>query len=57
MSESIVLFACLLIILVISFLCPFFCNASFRWLSSVCSLSAMMKVLCTSELIDCFCAG
>jgi len=51
----------LLIILFVSFLsCPFFWKACFRWLSPVCkcSLSEMVKVLCTTELIaDCFCAG
>ena len=58
-SETVVLFACLLIVLIMSFLlCPFFCKASFKWLSSVCSLSEMEKALCTSELIaDCLCAG
>jgi len=53
-SETIVLFACLLIVLIMSFLsCPFFCKAIFKWLSSVCrcSLSEMVKALCTSELI------
>jgi len=41
-SEVVVLFACLLIVLIMSFLSyPFFCKASFKWLSSVyrCSLS------------------
>ena len=61
MTETVVLFAYLLIVLIMSFLsCPFSCKASFKWLSSVyrCSLSEMVKVLCTSELIaDCFCAG
>jgi len=60
-SETIVLFACLLIVLIMSFLlCPFFYKASFKWLNSVCrcSLSEMEKTLCTSELIaDCFCNG
>jgi len=40
--------------------CPFFCKTIFKWLDSVCrcSLSEMVKDLCTSELIaDCFCAG
>jgi len=52
---------CLLIISFISFLsCPFFCKACFRWLNSVCkcSLSEMVKALCTNELIaDCFVLG
>ena len=48
----------LLIILVMSVFLLY--KTSFRWLSSVCrcSLSEMVKALCTSELIaDCFCAG
>ena len=60
-SETVVLFACLLIVLIMPFLlCQFFCKASFKWLNSVCrcSLSEMMKALCTSDLIaDCFCDG
>ena len=60
-SEIVVLFACLLIVLIMSFLsCPFFCKASFKWLSSVCkcSLSEMEKALCTSESIaDCSVMG
>ena len=60
-SKTVVLFACLLIVLIMSFLsCLFFCKTSFKWLSSVCrcSLSEMVKALCTSKLIiDCFCVG
>ena len=48
-SETVVLFACLLIVLIMSFVsCPFFCKSNFKWLSSICkcSLSEMMKALC-----------
>ena len=57
-SEAVVLFECLSIILIMSFLSsPFLCKASFRWFCR-CSLSEIVKALCTSELItDCFCAG
>ena len=47
----------LLIILVMSFLSyPLFCKASFRWLSCVCrcSLSEVVKVFSTSELLTVF---
>jgi len=43
-----------LIVLIMSFLLGlFFYKASFKWLSSVCkcSLSEMVKAICTSELI------
>jgi len=51
--ETVILFECLLIVLIISFLsCPFFYKANFKWLSSVYrySLSEIVKALCISEL-------
>ena len=60
-SETVVLFACLLIMSFLS--CPFFCCVRFfvrliKWLNSVYKCSLSEKALCTSKLIaDCFCAG